>query len=171
MAIEKPNLRIWLENAKHKREMLENELNERLKKVKRFAGSYTADELRDVELKLFPIFLAVNLNKLDSPGCRWIALAIYTNSIYVCDSLGDIKPDSKASKGLINFLDLISNDREFYITKQLQSDTSDMCGEYCVLFINQMAETNSLHQFISLFTSDMIKNDQIVKFLTKSYKI
>ena len=149
--------------------MLENELNQCLKNVKRFAGSYAVDELRDIELKFFPFLFAVNLGKRDSSKSRWIAFAIYVNNVFICDSFGGVKPDNKIPLEVINFLNLISKNRELYITKQLQPDFSDKSGGYCVLFIKQMTETNSFCQFISLFTLDKIQNDQIVSFLTKSY--
>lgn len=155
--------------TKLKREMFVNELNECLKNVKRFAGSYAVGELRDIELKFFPTFLVVKLDKRDSSRSHWIAFAIYVNNVFICNSFGDVKPDNKLPVEFINFMNLISKNRELYITKQLQPDISDKCGGYCVLFIKQMAETNSFCQFISLFTLDKMQNDQIVSFLTKSY--
>ena len=53
---------------KLRREMFENELNERLKNRKKYIGSYAADELKDVELKYQPSFLVINMGKRDSAG-------------------------------------------------------------------------------------------------------
>ena len=147
--------------------MLENQLNGRLKSAKRFVGSYAADELKDVELKFYPSFLVINLGEHNLLGSHWIALAIYDNDIYICDSLGGITPDKKVPVEIINYLDLVSKHRTLYITKQLQPLTSDKCGEYCVLFVKEMLKNHSFCQFLSLFTLEKERNDKIVNFLTK----
>ena len=94
--------------------------------------------------------------------------AIYANDICICDSLGGISPYEKLPVQIINYLDLISKHRTLYITKQLQSPTSNKCGEYCVLFVKQMSKHHSFCQFVSLFTPDNERNDKIVCFLTKN---
>ena len=146
--------------------MFENELNKRLKNRKKYIGSYAADELKDVELKYQPSFLVINMGKRDSAGSHWIALAVYENDLFICDSLGGIKPDTETPTDLINFLYLISKHRTLYITKQLQPLTSEKCGEYCILFVNEMSRHNSFSKFVALFTLDKEQNDKIVLFLT-----
>ena len=146
--------------------MFENEINEQLKKVKNYDGSYAVDELKNVKLRNFPCFLTINLGSRQSEGTHWISLAIYLNHIFVCDSLGGINPTKTIPIDLINFLDLISINRTLCISRQLQPLNSKKCGNYCVLFVLEMFKHNSFNQFLSIFTHDKIKNDKIITFLS-----
>ena len=100
-----------------------------------------------------------------SYGTHWIALAVYQNEIYICDSLGGINPSSTLPIELIDYLNILTNHRQIFMTKQLQPINSEFCGQYCVLFIKQMSENNSFCQFLSMFTRDKHRNDSIVLFL------
>ena len=52
-------------------------------------------------------------------GSHWIAITIYSIYLFVCDSLGLIKPRNTPEQ-LVNFLHLFSINRKLYITRQLQ---------------------------------------------------
>ena len=145
--------------------MFESKINERLQRIKNYDGSYAVNELKNVKLRQFPSFLIINLDDRQSEGSHWIALAIYLNNIFVCDSLGGINPNKNLPIELINFLDLISINRTICMTRQLQPKNSEKCGSYCILFINEMFQHNSFAQFLSIFTCDKIKNDEIISFL------
>ena len=145
--------------------MLESELNKHLEKVKNYIGSFARNELHQIKIKTFPTFLVINLDTRQSYGTHWIALAVYQNEIYICDSLGGINPSSTLPIELIDYLNILTNHRQIFMTKQLQSINSEFCGQYCVLFIKQMSENNSFCQFLSMFTRDKHRNDSIVLFL------
>jgi hypothetical protein len=145
--------------------MLESELNKRLEKVGNYIGSFARNELHQIKIKTFPAFLVINLDTRQSHGTHWIALAVYQNEIFICDSLGGINPSSTLPIKLIDYLNILTNHRQIFMTKQLQSINSEFCGQYCVLFIKQMSENNSFCQFLSIFTRDKHKNDAIVLFL------
>ena len=145
--------------------MDEHQLNVLLKNVPRYQGSYAIDEINQVETKIFPTFFVVNLGTRESGGSHWIALAVYQNHVYICDALGGLLPGKQFPKPLINFLHILIQNRQIYITKQLQPLSSSKCGEYCVLFIKEMSRTNNFSSFLSLFTSDLVQNDKLVSFL------
>jgi hypothetical protein len=155
----------WSAKGKRKQKMLESELNNRLRKIKNYAGSFARNELKKIEIKIFPFFMVINLDKRESKGTHWIALAIYQNDIFICDSLGGINPSRALPIELIDFLDIIAHTRNLNMTTQLQSIDSELCGKYCVLFIKQMSKNNSFCQFLLLFTADKIRNDSLVSFL------
>ena len=145
--------------------MDENQLNNALKNVKEFQGSFALDEIDKIEIKSLPEFFVINMDNRWEPGSHWIGVGIYHNAVYVCDSLGGLLPGKQFPQGLINFLHLHTFKRKLFITKQLQPTQSDLCGAYCILFINEMSKHNSFSSFLSLFTNNLTQNDKIVSFL------
>ena len=145
--------------------MDEIRINQLLKNVPRYQGSFALDELKNVEIKTFPEFIVVNLDNRSENGSHWIALAIYQNYVYICDSLGGIIPGKKFPSALINFLHVLLFSRKLVITKQLQPIDSDKCGAYSVVFIREMSAHHSFYYFSQLFTTNLQQNDNIVYFL------
>ena len=147
--------------------MYENEINQNLKNVASYLGSFALDELNEIKISTFPIFLVINLDTRSEIGSHWIALAIYMTDIYLCDSLGGIKPTTRMPNCLINFLHRLVLTRKLHMTCRLQPIESDLCGYYCILFVKEMFIHNCFSEFLSLFTRDTSRNDEIVKFLNK----
>ena len=145
--------------------MDERQLNKALKNVQKFQGSFALDELKTLEIKTCPDFFVVNLDNRWEPGSHWIAVGIYSNSVYICDSLGGLVPSKQFPHDLINFLHVHTFNRKLFITKQLQPTDSSLCGAYCILFIREMTKHNSFSSFLSLFTNNLKQNDKIVSFL------
>ena len=148
--------------------MNEQEINSKLKRNTAFLGTFAINELDEIKINNFPAFAVINMGERLSDGIHWIALAIYFNDLYLCDSLGGLTPESSIPQQLVKFLHPLLINRKFHMTKQLQPETSGLCGLYCTTFINVMSETHSFCKFISLFTSNLYQNDHIIKFLNKS---
>ena len=147
--------------------MDEREINSRLKNVKRYIGSFAADELYQIKFHDYPSFVIINMDCRNWKGSHWIALAIYPQHLYICDSLGGIKPTETIPQELINYLNHISQFRRVCVTKQLQSLSSSLCAEYCIHFVKEMSRTNSFKNFLEYFSDDFEKNDSIIQFLNK----
>lgn len=147
--------------------MLESELNHRLRKVKNYLGTFAIDELNEIKVTSFPTFVGINLDKRRDTGSHWIALAIYMKDLFICDSLGGILPTNEFPLLLINFLNLLLSTRRLHMTKQLQFKDSDLCGEYCILFVREMSNHHNFNSFLSVFTCNTLQNDTLVKFLNK----
>ena len=148
-------------------QMYEKELNEKLRKIKNYQGSFAIDELNEISLSKLPSFFVINMDRRISNGSHWIAIAVYMNNVYVCDPLGGIIPDNVQPQPLIDFLDTILTTRKLNMTCQLQPSYSDLCGHYCVLFVKEMDQNNCFKCFLNLFSRDKNDNDEIVKFLNK----
>ena len=146
--------------------MNEQHLNNLLKNVPNYLGSYAADELNEVKISKNQMLLLVNYDERSDIGSHWIGLAIFPSKVYICDSLGGIAPTKYLSQGWINFLYLLSRTRDLLITKQLQPINSSLCGLYAATFIEEMTRS-SFQDFLKLFTDDLHKNDVIVQFLYK----
>jgi len=145
--------------------MDESRLNALLKDVPNYLGSFAVDEVNQIEIKRLPEFFVINLNTRESGGNHWIAFAVYQNHVYICDALGGLIPGRYFPKKLINFLHLLIQNRNIHITKQLQPLDSSTCGKYCVLFVKEMSQTNNFSSFLSLFTTNVFQNDNIISFL------
>ena len=113
--------------------MEENELNAVLNNVPGYLGTFALDELETLKIRIFPCFLIVNLDLRKNSGTHWIALAIYLNDIFICDSLDTLIPNKRFPKELINFLHVITYKKSIHITQQLQTDFSSLCGKLIVL--------------------------------------
>ena len=147
--------------------MDENQINKSLEKVKRYQGSFALDELKEIKVFKQPTFAIINLDPREATGVHWIAIAIYFKDIYICDSLGGLIPNQNFPFQLVEFLHNLSVTRNLHITKQLQPDSSYLCGLYCITFINQMSKSNSFYDFIALFSRNLYQNDVIVQFVNK----
>lgn len=51
----------------------------------------------------------------------------------------------------------------------LQSLTSTVCGQYCVIFLLFRSRGVSMDQFLNIFTNSTVLNDRIVSLLFKEY--
>ena len=145
--------------------MDEFQLNRKLRKEKNYLGSFALDELNEIKIDIFPSFLIINLDNRENTGTHWIALAVFENVVYICDSLGGLLPDESIPTPLVNFLHVLLISRKLCITKQLQPIDSDTCGCYCVIFILLMQQKKSFKHFLQLFTNNLRQNDKIIKFL------
>ena len=148
--------------------MDENQINVVLNNVPGYLGTFALDELVNLKVRIFPSFLIINLDLRENSGTHWIAIAIYLNDVFICDSLGTLVPNNRFPVELINFLHIISYKKSIHITQQLQSDYSSLCGQYASYFINQMAKSNLYGKFLSNFSSNFILNDAVIEILYKS---
>lgn len=167
MEIRNASLRNFLAGV---RIMNEQHLNNLLRNVPNYLGSFAADELNEVKITENPTLLVVNYDERSDKGSHWIGVAIFLKDVYICDSLGGIAPTKRLSQGWINFLYLLSRSRNLIITKQLQPIDSAFCGLYVATFVKELSR-NTFEDFLRLFTEDLRKNDVIVQFLYKQSTI
>ena len=48
-------------------------------------------------------------------------------------------------------------------SRQLQTETLDTCGYFCLMFLHYMSVSLGIEHFLENFSSDLRKNDQIVR--------
>ena len=99
--------------------MEESVINNQLKRVPNYLGSYAVDELHDLKVSYYPSFIIINLDERHGTGTHWIAVAIYQNTIYLCDSLGGINPTRTIPIQLINFLHAFTTKRKLALSVKL----------------------------------------------------
>ena len=148
--------------AKDVKPLGENEINDVLKNVHNFLGTYAIDELGELKISKYPVFIIINLDKRSGGGTHWVGLAIFDDDVYICDSLGYLMPNQHFPNELIKFLHLITFQRNLHITRKLQATNSNTCGYYTVLFVHMFSLKKSFNNFLNLFSHNAHKNDKLV---------
>ena len=120
-----------------------------------FIGVFPQDYLLHVSFISFPVSLILNLDVSSQPGSHWIALYITQNSLEIYDSLG-LDPTTWTRKPviLLKFIEKMSKHRETIVTPRFQSDYSNLCGVYSILFLtlrNNYTFQNLCHLFSRYF--------------------
>lgn len=121
------------------------------------AGVYPADEIPRVWTR--PSGLIVNTDGHTRPGEHWVAMYVDRDGrgLYF-DSYGlpPIIPQHIAR--------LRRNCKFFRCNiKQLQSDSSDVCGQFCIVFLHFMSCGFGMSRFNNLFSDNLARNDKIVR--------
>ena len=151
-----------------KREMDENEINQKLKNVRGYLGTFAINELETLHISHYPSFIVVNLDERGNDGTHWIAIAMYQNDVYLCDSLGFLLPSDKFPQQMVNFLYRVTFSRHLHISSQLQPITATSCGLFAVYFTYYMSTTNNFSDFICKFSTNLELNNIIVNLYVKN---
>ena len=156
-----------LDSANLRKGMEESEINAKLKNVSGYLGTFAINELEKLYICHYPSFVVVNLDERGNDGTHWIAVAMYQNDVYICDSLGTLLPSSDFPGKLVNFLYRVTFRRDLKITRQLQSLSSVSCGLFCTFFVTFMSTNNNFKDFLSKFSTNLELNDLIVRLYYK----
>lgn len=118
---------------------------------------FPADQIPRTWMK--PTAFVFNTDKHTKPGMHWVAIYVDCNNEgYYFDSYGipPFVPDH------INRLR--KNCKHFrWNVKQLQSETSDVCGQFCLMFLHYMSNGSGFKSFLRNFSDDLKKNDSIAR--------
>ena len=127
-----------------------------------FIGVFPQDYLLHVSFISFPVSLILNLDVSSQPGSHWIALYITQNSLEIYDSLG-LDPTTWTRKPviLLKFIEKMSKNRETIITPRFQSDYSNLCGVYSILFLT-LRNNYTFQNLCHLFSRDFNLNDTVL---------
>ena len=132
-----------------------------LKIISRFQahtiGVYPADQIPWVWTKLTAF--VINIDDHTRSGMHWVAIYVdkFGNGFYF-DSFG-LPPLIRA---YINRLR--KNCKSFrWNVCQLQSDSSDVCDQYCIMFLYFMSKKIGFKKFLAKFSTNLAKNDDILR--------
>ena len=134
-----------------------------LKCCKSFIGCFASDQLEHLSLNHFPCTIIVNTDERQMPGSHWICFRISNQKIEMFDSLGLIYDNNLPIK-ILAFIQRFTVSRSLKFNKRVQSDSSLLCGFYCIFFIflRQFCSFRNIQQ---LFSDDFVENDHIlIKF-------
>ena len=133
----------------------------------RVLGVFAADQLPTV-IPFSPYGFIANTDVSSQPGTHWLAFFIVDNTVECFDSYGQ-------HPGVYNalFSAWVQNQTGNVRVNQtrLQSDTSNVCGLYCVYFLRQRLLGHSMRRIIQRFSlTDLEGNDShIFDMLTGIY--
>lgn len=157
-----PKIKLEIEKAKNKNQGLSSK---KIKKIlncsKSFGGCFASDQLENLSITSFPIYLIVNTDSKNGKGVHWLTFYISKHEIELFDSLGLIHRQL-LPKGILRFIHRLTVSRKFKCNPRIQPDNSILCGFYCILFIMLRQQTN-FRSILSLFTSNEAKNDTILE--------
>jgi hypothetical protein len=117
-------------------------------------------------------FLAIINNAPITKSGHWLLICMFHNKprveniIYYLDSLG-IFP---TLKNVIKFLNLNTTGKLVCNKIQMQAETSENCGKFCIMCMHHLNEGKSFESFIEQFSSpDPKENDKKVEALFKIF--
>ena len=120
-------------------------------------GIFPADQIPRMWTK--PTAIIVNTDDHTKPGMHWVAF-------YVDKSSNGLYFDSFGLPPIIadHINRLRKNCKTFrWNAIQLQNDGSDVCGQYCIMFLYYTSHGLCFKKFLDNFSENLVKNDNIVK--------
>lgn len=108
--------------------------------------------------------MVINTDPHTKPGMHWIAIYVdssghglffdsYGNPPFVPDHINRLRKNCKTFR---------------WNSLQLQSPLSDVCGQFCIMFLQYMSNGLGFEKFISNFSDDLKKNDAIARNFVRS---
>ena len=139
-----------------------SKINSYLANLPNFLGCYAQDQLINITFKSLPVFFVVNFDPSYAQGSHWVAIRVSKKSVEVYDTLGfDVRKWPSVPKFLLYFLHKFTSHRKLYLLKNIQSQSSTLCGFYCIFFII-FRSTNNFKSCNNVFTSNLNLNDEIL---------
>ena len=126
-----------------------------------FLGAFAYDELpRQPKSELYS--LVINTSPSSEPGDHWLSLVYKKQVYYFLDSYGRTLTDTTFSQDFVaKIKSYIGGVKVVYQKKLLQQLMSNVCGEYSVYFISELAK-RSFNSVMRVFSADLKNNDSYV---------
>ena len=134
---------------------------------KAFCGVFPSDKLPQTVDK-YPCGFIVNTDPSNKPGTHW--LGFYFPSKHhgeFFDSYGH-PPEyyHKSFKDYLDSYDWIFNKRK------LQSNWTNVCGQYCMFYLSHRARRYSLNKIVNMFANDTLSNDtKVFEFVSNHFNM
>ena len=127
-----------------------------------FKGTYASNQVPLLFTQQRPFAMVVNTAPLPEEGEHWVALfgsSENPNQLEVFDT-GGKRPNFPF---VLNMIDFGKVSRVVYNSRQLQSDCTTVCGEYCILFLYCRILGVAFKEFLSWFSyHHLLQNDRVV---------
>jgi len=139
---------------------MNNSQIDKLIKTNTYLGSFAYDEIPKVPDNDFS--LVANTESSNEPGEHWIAIIRKQAKFYFFDTYGRTLTDSTLSTKFVNAIKLLTRNSSIqFNTQWLQQITSNVCGAYCIFFINEM-NNHDFNYVLSKFTNNLKSNDNFI---------
>lgn len=131
-----------------------------------FKGVFPADKIPHQKI-IKPVLYIINTHNSSKPGEHWLAVYITANKIELFDTGGR---ELKNHIYLKKLREYHSNKKFAFNRKQVQSFSSDLCGEFVCLYGLIKSKNISTIKFIRYFNSKNLNNNNfLVLDLFKKY--
>ena len=138
--------------------MNSREIEELLKFEKNFIGCFAYDDLPKFPKK-YPAKLIINTGSVSTNGDHWIALTMNTKECLYFDSFGLPVINQEIMKWLQGKYESL-----IYSNICIQHFSSDLCGAFCIAFLENVINSRSYERFInSFYHVEISLNDKILK--------
>jgi len=139
---------------------MNNSQIDELIKTNTYLGSFPYDEIPKVPDNDFS--LVVNTESSTEPGEHWIAIVRKQTKLYFFDTYGRTLNDATLNMGFVKAIKmLVAGSRIRFNTKWLQQIMSNVCGDYCIYFINEMSD-HGFKYVLSKFSNNLKANDDYI---------
>ena len=130
-----------------------------------FLGCFAQDTVSKLQFRSKPCFFLVNIDSTGSPGSHWLAIGLFQTTIEVFDPLGfEIFKWSQIPCSLLTFIHTHSVNRKLFISDKVQSNTSTLCGFYCLFYVLNRPFM-SFSQIMSCYSTTLTDNDKLLTTL------
>ena len=135
---------------------------------KSFLGVFPSDQL-PIYISKFPCCFIVNTESSDSEGLHWLAIYIPSSrKMEFFDSYGN--PPSFFKGPIADFA--VQFSKMDYNPMTLQSNTTAVCGQYCIYFLFSRCRGIPLKTIISSFVTNHLSNDiRVYNFVSKYFRV
>lgn len=128
-----------------------------------FEGVFPADKVPKT-VNLHSAIVA-NTDPASKPGEHWVAFYFKDGRGIYFDSYG--RPP--LTKTVLDFLN--ANSKSWTWNKQqIQGYDTDVCGQYCIYFVQECVKGKTLHEICSKFTDDTFTNDKWISSIFQKIK-
>lgn len=141
-----------------------NQINYVLSNTPYFIGTFACDQLPLKKITHRPFSLVINTDKKNETGEHWTAIFVPPQGEpEYFDSFG-FPP---LIRSVQEFLETNSTNYWIYSANSIQHPFSMSCGQFCISFIKHRTRGMGFKSFISKFSDDTNKNDNIVRKMNK----
>ena len=104
----------------------------------------------------------INTSPSSEPGDHWLVLVIKNGVFYFIDSYGRGVDDFTFSPDFRQFIKkYIGSEKIIHNDRWVQSLTSNVCGDYCIYFIEEIYRIG-FRKMMSVFSTRFMDNDMLV---------
>ena len=123
-----------------------------------FIGVFPIDQIPIVKLKKFQNFI-FNTDPSYKQGKHWIAIFSSRDGYIEYFDTSGVKPSNQI---IMDFFKKNGN-KYLYSNIQIQSNRSDTCGVFCLIFLLFRMKDIPFNVFLSLFTKNKSYNELLIK--------
>lgn len=128
-----------------------------------YVGTFPSDGLQAIRVEKYPSCYIINSDKSSEPGTHWLCVYVDSpRSVNFFDSYG---LELSNYKEIDNFVHRIISDegRDSSVHAlsgtPLQGDLSDVCGHWCIVFVDVLSQGLTFDEFLNIFNTNSASTD------------